>query len=349
MNIEEACAVLGVNVNTPKDEVKKTFRKLAAKFHPDNKDSGSEAQFKKINEANQVVESYHNGTYAPRGGGHPNGGGGGNWSSSFNVNFGGDGGFGFPFNIEEFFGGGFGGHRGGQPGGNVNRSVGDIKVEVELSFAESVLGCKKDIAYDRNVKCGTCGGMGKQQKKAVCKTCAGSGTVIARQGNVVVQRTCHSCNGSRLEWSPCGGCNSTGGVKGNVKNSVKIPAGVANGNVLRIEAGGHFAGVQPGMELYTNLFVQLKVQGDPELKLSGKNVVSTLNISLLEALQGTKKEVKTVQGQREIVVPPLSKNRDEVTIRGLGVPGSGNHNVVLEVSYPQNVEDLVRILSPETV
>lgn len=332
MNIDEACKLLEVSPTASKDEVKKSFRKLAAKFHPDNKESGNEEKFKKINEANQVLESYHNGTYRenPMGGHH----GGGN---PFGTNFG------FNFNIEDFIGDFIPGFR-PQSRSQPARQINDVKLDVTLGFTESVVGCKKEVSYDRHFKCDSCGGAGGKPKKSGCPTCAGAGVITARQGNVMIQRTCHHCGGRGTGVDPCEQCKGSGSVAKSVKNVVKIPGGVTNGTLLRIDGGGHFAGLQMGGEAYTNLYLQIKVENDAELRLVDKDVVSEIKIDLLEALRGGQREVKTILGPRTLEIPKKSKHKDTVTIEGLGVPGKGHHRVTLNVNYPEDVSDIINVL-----
>lgn len=327
MNISEACDLLGVTPDSSADDVKKSFRKLAAKYHPDNKSTGDEAKFKKLNEANRVLESYRNGTYNQVSQAQP--------GSGFS---------GFPFNIEDIFGGFGAQNQRHQP--PPPRRVDNIVINVPLTFKESVLGCKKDVTYTRTLKCDDCSGMGRRQKKTDCKHCGGMGVLIARQGFAVVQRTCPACGG-RQSFEPCSSCGTTGSRSSQVTNTVRIPPGVKSGVTLRIEGAGNYAGHHVAGDMYSSILLQIVVDESPTMKLIDKDVVSNVTISLLEALTGVRKDVETIRGVESIDIPPLTKNNDQTIIEGdgLAVPGGGVHRVVVGVEYPKNVDDLVKFLS----
>lgn len=317
MNINEAYEILGVSPDSTGDEIKKSFRKLAAKYHPDNKSTGDEAKFKKLNEANQLIELYRN---APP-----------------QNNFGG----GFPFNVNDFFGGGFGGFDNRPNQRQV--IIEEIVLDLHLSFRESVIGCKKEISYSKRTKCNNCNGNGEIQLNNGCAACGGRGTIISQQGNFVVQRSCSSCHGmARTE--PCSPCVGEGATIKNVTHTISIPGGITDDKVMRIGGAGHFVGSFMGSEQHSNVHIRLHVEKDPDLFLDGENVMSKLEITLLEALLGVRKVVKTIDGEMEIVIPPLSKNLENVIINGLGVNGVGNQLVTLNVSYPKNAEKLINTL-----
>lgn len=312
MNIKEAYELLGVNENSSEDEIKKSFRKLAAKYHPDNKATGDESKFKKINEANQFIDSYKN---SPK----PNFNGGG-----------------FPFGMDDMFGG-FGGRK------QQNIYVEEIILDINLSFKESVIGSKRQISYERRAKCESCNGAGEIRLNNGCKQCSGMGTIISQQGNFVVQRPCDSCRGNiRLE--RCDKCHGDGAMMQTSKNNISIPGGIHDGQVLRVGGAGHFIGSFMGSEQYSNVHIRMHVENDPELSIADNDVISNIKISLLEAIVGSKKQVKTIDGPKEIVIPPQSKNMNEVIIKSMGVNRTGNQRVIISVEYPKNIEKLVSTL-----
>lgn len=322
MNLDEACQLLGVSPDTSKDEVKKSFRKLAVKYHPDNKTTGDEAKFKQLNEANQLLESFHNGTY--------------NQGPAFQAA---DPFSGFPFNIDDILGG-FGVNRQQPPRPRVD----NINIGVELSFKDSVLGCKRDITYDRLVKCDGCSGTGRRQRRSNCKPCGGMGVIVARQGFAVIQRVCPACGGKQV-FDPCGDCGTNGSRKITVTNTVKIPAGVKSGVTLKIDGAGNYAGEHVAGDMYSSILLRLNVENDQDLRLQDKDVISTVSVTLLEALMGTQKEIRTIQGFELIDIPSHTKHSDQVIVKGeeLAPPG-GVHRVLVNVDYPSNVNDLIDFL-----
>jgi len=315
MNIKEAYEILGVSENSTPDEIKKSFRKLAAKYHPDNKSTGNEDTFKKLNEANQLIESYRN---APS-------------QEQFH-------GGGFPFNINDFFGGGFG-HKNNQK----QIVIEEIVIDINLSFRESILGCKKEISYDKRVKCEICDGDGDIRLNNGCKSCGGRGVIVTRQGNFVVQKQCDLCHG-RIRSETCKLCNGDGGIIRQVNHSISIPGGITDDKVLRISGAGHFVGSFMGGDQYSNVHIRMHVEGDNDLSLDGNDVISKVDLNLLDAITGTKKTVKTIDGQMEVNIPALSKNLDKISIPNLGVNRDGNQIVIINVSYPKDTDKLIAAL-----
>lgn len=323
MNIREAYEILGLSEGATPEEVKKSFRKLAAKYHPDNKSAGDEAKFKKLNEANQFIESYRN---APP-----------------QQNFGG-GGFdgGFPFNVNDFFGG-FSGFGQRQSPRQRQIHIEEIVLDLNLTFKESVIGCQKSISYDKRTKCDHCDGNGEVQINNGCAACGGRGTFVSQQGNFVVQRPCDKCHG-RMQTESCKPCSGEGATMQRANHTITIPGGITDDKVLRVGGAGHFVGSFMGGEQHSNVHIRMHVAQEPGLSLDGDNVVSSVNISLLEALSGTKRVVNTIDGETEIEIKSLSKNLQEVTLPNLGVNRSGNQIVVINVDYPKNTEKLIDLL-----
>lgn len=308
MKRAEAYSTLEISDGASVDDAKKAFRQLSKKFHPDNKDTGSEAKFKKINEAYQAISN-----------------------SKFDD---------LP-QQQNWGGGGF--HR------QQVIQLENVETSTTISFKESVLGCKKEIKYTRQVKCQDCSGAGEIKLNNGCKTCGGRGQTVNRQGHMVMVTTCSECHG-RTNVSNCNACSGQGTVQADVSVHVSIPAGVVDGNTLRLQGMGNFAGSFMGLaDQFTDAFLHITVTPEDGLSLEGRTVISHLSIPLLDALRGCSRKVKTIHGEKEINILPKSRNRDEVIIPHCGVSNSGNQKVILDVEYPKNTEKLIGVLLDEVV
>ncbi|CAB4197075.1 DnaJ DnaJ-class molecular chaperone with C-terminal Zn finger domain [uncultured Caudovirales phage] len=311
MKLQEARDVLGVSAGASSDEVKKKYRELTKKYHPDvNKEPGSEDKFKKINEAYQCVSTGK--------------------SSEREENF--NSGFTNPFSN-------FSNKR-------QNVDVEAIDLKTTLSFKESILGCKKELKFSRNGKCINCNGNGYFNINNGCDRCGGSGNISGRQGNMIFTRTCDKCFGKSTS-DPCKLCEEKGFVTTDVSVTVNIPGGIITGNILRLGGMGNYAGSFMTMDQYTDAHLYITVTPDNDLSLNGTNVISTLDISLLDALRGCNKSVKTILGLKDIIIKPMSRNKDEVIISNAGVNGIGNQIVILDIKYPDNINKVIEILSNE--
>lgn len=308
MNLKEAYSILEIPQTATPEEAKKKYRELTKKYHPDvNKEAGAEDKFKKINEAYQVVSS---GKSTDREAQH--------WQQNGIHN---------PFNGQQVF---------IQPE--------NIPIHTTISFKDSILGCKKEFKFTRKTKCPSCNGQGQITRNNGCDKCGGRGQVVSRQGNTVMIQTCDKCYG-RMQTDPCTFCKTDGILDAEASINVSIPGGVQTGNVLRLSGMGNFAGFFMGqIEQHTDVHLHLTVTPEPGLRLDGNQVVSSLEISLLEALKGCKKSVKTILGSKEVDIKPKSKNKDEVIIPRLGVNGQGDQKVILDVTYPKDVSKLIDIL-----
>lgn len=323
MKLDEAYSILKLSPTATPEEAKKQYKKLAKEYHPDvNKALDAEANFKKINEAYQIVES---GTDTePASNVH-------NWSPF--------GGFSRdPF--RDIF------QKNGMPFGSSKRQyyTDHIQLNITLSFEESVQGCKKEIKYSRQTKCPYCQGSGNKPINNGCKTCGGRGQVTSRaQGSVFIQ-TCKDCLG-RSQTTPCVDCNNAGVVDTEASVHVSVPAPVIDGNILRLHAMGNFSGSLMGIQdQYTDVFVHIKVISEPGLRLEGKDIVSDLHVSLLDALRGCSKEVKSLNGNKKVNIPDMVKNKDEVVL-SVGDHNKIKHRVIVNVDYPDNVDQLIEVLT----
>lgn len=311
MNLKEAYTTLEIPEGSSEAEAKKKFRELSKKLHPDNKDTGDEAKFKKINEAYQRIqageddprESYTQGTP---------------WS-----------------NI--------------RPQRQQVVELTNVDVGVTISFKEAVLGTKKEIKYPRQAKCRNCGGNGEIKLNNGCQKCGGKGQVIHRQGNMVAIATCPDCFG-KTNVTECNVCKGNGLVDTDVSVHVSIPAGVLDSTTLRLQGMGNYAGSVMGiMDQYTDAFCHVTVIPEDGLRIDGQSVVSDLTISLLDAIKGCERSVKTIHGRKTAKIKPHSRNKDEVIIPHCGVAGQGSQRVILDVQYPKNTDKLVGVLLDEVI
>ena len=316
MNLHDAYETLELQDTATPEEAAKQFRKLAKAWHPDvNKAPEAEAQFKKINEAYECVK---NGT--------------GNEREYMDVGdnpFAGSP-FGFPF---------------GNPFQQQKRiDATNIEIDISISFKESVLGCKKDVSYARNIKCNECKGIGTITVNNGCDKCGGKGRFITQQHGMTVMNICNKCHG-RNNSVNCPACKGKCAESSSISSVIALPAGIVDGNILRIQGKGNFAGsMMMGIDSYTDVFCHIHVTQEEGLKIEGDNVMSGLDISLLEALQGTKKIVKTIFGDKEISIPEQSRHKDEVLIPNCGVGENNDQRVILSVHYPERLDDVIQAL-----
>ncbi len=315
--------ILGISRDASPQEIKKAYRRLAIKYHPDrNPDNSKEAEekFKEVSEAykilsdpekRQIYDQYgHAGLEAEVGAGA------------------GFGGFGFdPFKIfEEVFGrGSFGGDifgdffgrrarvREAQPGS-------DLHYTLEISFEEAAFGTEKEIRIGRYEPCSSCKGSGIKPGSGpeTCPTCKGSGYVSVSQGFFSISRTCTQCQGrGTIIRDPCRQCRGAGRTRTTRKIKVKIPAGVDHGAHLRLggqgEAGLH--GGPPG-----DLYVSLRVRPHPIFERDGNNIICEVPISFAQAALGGKVTVPTLNGKVKLTIPPATQTNKIFRLKGKGIP-----------------------------
>jgi molecular chaperone DnaJ len=316
MNLQEAYSILELSPETSPEDAKKKYRELTKKYHPDvNKEDGAENKFKKINEAYRCVVNGKGTDPEPV-----------IQESGFNPFQG------FPgININPF-------------GGRQQTQIEHIVLQITLSFKESILGCQKEISFTRNGKCADCNGQGQIQSNNGCDKCGGKGQIIGKQGNMMFTRTCDKCFG-RIPINQCRTCSSKGTISTQVSGSVNVPPGVVSGNILRLNGFGHYVNSFMGMDQYSEAHLHLTVIPEEGLSLEGQDVVSHLNLSFLDALQGINVQVKTIMGEKELIIPPCSRNKDEIKIPNLGVNGVGSQKVIIDVTYPEDVEIISRLIN----
>ncbi len=219
----------------------------------------------------------------------------------------------------------------------------NIFISTTISFKESVLGAKKDIKYNRTIKCSHCNGEGQIPQNNGCSTCDGKGRLIQKRGQAVFVQICPACRG-QTPFSDCSKCSSNGSLSSETSVSVNIPPGIQNLNTLRLsDMGNYFHGFL-GMEQYSDAFLQVQVTPDPSLHIENNQVVSNISISLLDALKGISTTTPTIDGPKSITIPPLSKNNDQISIPKLGVARQFPHIVKIQVTYPNNTQELISFL-----
>ncbi|MCA9661961.1 MAG: molecular chaperone DnaJ [Myxococcales bacterium] len=339
--------VLGVEKGAAQSEIKRAYRKMAMQYHPDRNPDNPEAEerFKEAAEAfevlsdddkRQLYDQY--GHEGPSRAGFSGFQGTDEIFSRFGDLFG------------DLFGnlGGFGGGRRGGP-----QRGADIKVQVSISFAEAVSGVEREITVPRRESCEDCNGSGSADgESATCPQCNGQGQVIHRQGFFVVQTTCPRCRGDgKMITDPCGSCSGTGIVQRDATFSINIPAGVDNGQTLRISGRG-----QPGVKggPAGNLYVIIAVEADERFVRDEFDVHSKVTIGVTQALLGCTVQAPTLDGDIDLEIDPGAQPGDVILRRGKGIPviggrGHGDHHVHVEVEIPTKLsaeqEELVRELA----
>lgn len=346
MNKRDYYEVLGVERGASDDEIKKSYRKLALKYHPDRNqgDNGSEERFKEAAEAYEVLsDAQKRRTYdqfGHQGLGGPFQGGGFQWSDFTHA-----GDFEDIFSsLDDIFGGGiFGDIFGRRPGGRRTRRGEDLRITLPLTMEEVSSGVQKKIKLTRLESCEECGGNGAQKgtEPVTCDTCGGTGQVRQATrslfGQFVNVTTCPRCSGEgRMIAKPCGKCGGHGRVKAQASISVNIPAGVAEGNYIPLRGQGSVGprGAQAGD---CQVFVS-EVEHD-QFERHGNDVVYDLPISFSQAALGSEMEVPTLSGKAMMKVPSGTQSGQVFRLRGKGIPdvngyGTGDQLVRVMVWTP---------------
>ncbi len=320
MNIEEAYKLLEVDKSISDDDLKVHYKKLAVKYHPDVNKTEPD-KFKSINEAFQLVQDYRTNPdkYERQ-----------SFSRSPFDNFGG-------ISINDLFNNHFGNQQ------QKSFQYQPLTIYNKISFKESVLGINKDIKFKKYIKCESCNGRGSEPLKNNCNACDGFGRIISNNNGMIFTRSCNRCHGKDVKTKSCNKCSSVGVSEAEINLTIHIPPGTLDNSTLRLRGAGHYVGSNMFGDAYTDVYVYINVIPEDGLTLEGSNVVSRLNISLLEALTGCQKDIKTIYDNRMIDIQPNSKNKDEIKIPGCGV-ANGNQRVILEIIYPDNTESLIKFL-----
>lgn len=329
--------VLGVARTASASEVKRAYRKKAMQFHPDRNPDDPEAEdnFKEAAEAFEVLNDPQKrqlydqfGHEGPSRAGFQGFSGADEIFSHFGDLFG------------DLFGNlGFGGRRSGGP-----RRGADMKVELRLGLGDVFEGGEHDLTIPRREPCEDCGGSGSEagSQPETCPQCGGSGQVIHRQGFFTLQTTCPACRGEgRIVTNPCKGCSGTGVVQRESTLTINVPAGVDDGQTLRVPGRGQPGerGGPPG-----NLYVVLRVQPDPRFVRDDVDIHSKVQATVFQAMLGATLTAETLEGPVEVTVEPGTQPGDTIRLKGKGMPalggrGRGDHHVHVEVVVPDDLSE----------
>ena len=341
--------VLGLQKGASDDEIKKAYRKLSKKYHPDiNKEPDAEAKLKEISEAYELLSAPQNrsaydqyghaGTDPNYGGGYGGGFGGFNGGGFSGGGFGG-----FEDIFESFFGGG-----GRTANPNAPRQGADLQYAVDLSFEEAIFGVEKNIQYNREETCHTCGGNGAKPgtQPETCHKCHGSGTInVERQtplGRVMSRQTCDVCHGTGKEIKePCTTCHGTGHEKKKHSVKVNVPAGVEDGQQMRLSGQGE-AGSNGGP--YGDLYVVFRVEESDIFDRDGSEIYYELPLNFVQAALGDEVNVPTVHGNVKLKIPAGTQTGTNFRLRGKGAPklrgnGNGDQQVKVKLITPKNLNE----------
>ena len=342
MNNTEYYDRLGVSKDASQDEIKRAYRKMSKKYHPDiNKEPGAEEKYKEVQEAYETLsDDQKRAAYDQYG------------SDGANAGFGGQGGFG-GFDggagfggFEDIFSSFFGGGATRNP--NAPRQGDDLQYRVNLSFEEAIFGAEKEVHYNREATCKTCSGSGAKPgtSPVTCGRCHGQGVInVDTQtplGMMRRQVTCDVCHGTGQEIKePCQTCHGTGHEKQSHKVSVKIPAGVETGQQIRLAGQGE-AGFNGGP--YGDLFVIINVNPSDKFTRDGSTIYYTLNISFVQAALGDTVEVPTVHGNVEMTIPAGTQTGKTFRLKGKGAPrlrggSQGDQHVTVKIVTPTKLND----------
>ena len=338
--------VLGVAKGASDEEIKKAYRKLAKKYHPDLNpgDKTAEAHFKEVNEAYEVLsdkdkrakyDQFGHAGVDPNFGAGGYGGGFGGFTDMGDIDLGDI--------FGSFFGGGFGGggsRRNGPAKGDT------LRTSVTISFEEAAFGCEKEISVARSETCDVCKGSGCAPGTTAdtCPDCHGSGVIRIQRGNGAFSFSttaqCPKCNGTgKIIHSPCKTCNGAGTVRKNRKITIKIPAGIDDGQAISLRGQGG-AGKNGGPA--GDLIISVRVRPHPQFKRDGNAVYLEQPVTFLQATLGAELEIPTIDGKVKWNLPEGTQPGTTFRLRGKGIPnvngrGRGDQFVTVDVQVPRNL------------
>lgn len=336
-------SILGVGKDAAPEDIKKAYRNLARKYHPDHNpnDGAAEEKFKDVKKAYDILsepsrrQQYD--SYGFTGEEGPSQGGFGGFGGGFGFNMGDI--------FESMFGGGF------SAGGSQPRSRrgADVSVNLSLTFEEAVFGAEKEVAARVMATCEDCQGSGARDgtEKQQCSQCKGSGRIQTVQntilGRIVQPQTCPKCGGTgTIILQSCPNCRGQGRVEATTRKKINIPAGVDAGTRLRVSSGGH-AGPNGGPA--GDLYIVIAVGRHEYFERKGHNIFLTVPIGLAQAAMGVEMEIPTLEGTRSLKIPAGTRSGTVFRFSGRGVPklgrgGRGDQVITVEIDVPKR-------LSPE--
>lgn len=325
--------ILGIQKSASKEEIKKAFRSLAHKYHPD-KNGGDASKFKEVSEAYAVLSDdkkraeydTYGRTFTGAGAG-PTGGAGFN-PNDFGFDFSGFQGQGFEdVDLGDIFSQFFGGR--GRSANHRTRGA-DISVDIDLSFAEAIFGVTRNIILNRTSTCTSCGGNGAEPgtKLDTCKICNGKGKIHEARssflGTFSTVRTCDTCHGTgKVPSQKCKQCHGLGVNRKQQEVGIIVPPGINDGEIIRITGGGEAVpggttGGAPG-----DLYIRVHLKPHPTLRREGNNIVTTLSVKLSTALSGGEYTLETLDGPLTLKIPAGVEFGEILRVRGKGVPIGG--------------------------
>ena len=331
--------VLGVDKSADANAIKKAYRILAKKYHPDMNpgDKEAEAKFKEVNEAYAVLsdeekkakyDQFGHAAFDPAAGG------------GYGADFGGFGDFGDIFS--SFFGGGFGGGASGGRRANAPTRGDDIGIRVSISFEEAAFGVKKEVSYNRVQKCSECGGSGaaKGTSAETCHTCNGTGQkrVTQRLGGMQFQSTapCDACRGTgKVIKTPCSACRGSGSVRATKSLTVTIPAGIDNGQKIALRGQG-CDGRNGGPA--GDLIITIQVKPHSVFEREEFDIYCEIPITVAEATLGAEIKIPTLEDPVPYTIPEGTQPGTTFTLRGKGIPYVNNNNRRGDLIFRVNVE-----------
>ena len=337
--------VLGIQKGASEDEIKKAYKKLARKYHPDMNpgDKEAEEKFKEVNEANEVLSDpekqarYDQFGFAGVDPNYGAGAGGGAYGGGFDFGDLGD-------IFGSFFGGGFGGGQRRNP--NAPQRGESIRASVSVSFTEAAFGCEKSVTLERSEQCPTCKGNGcaPGTTPEICPDCHGTGTVQTRRqtpmGVFASNGPCRKCGGTgRLIHQPCPDCRGTGAVRKRKTIKVTIPAGIDHGQTISLRGQGN-AGKNGGPA--GDLLITVMVQPHELFRRDGVDVFCEAPITFTQAVLGAELEIPTIDGKVKYSIPEGTQTGTVFRLKGKGIPvlngrGRGDQYVTVTIETPRNL------------
>ena len=337
--------VLGVSKGASEDEIKKAYKKLARKYHPDLNPDNKEAEekFKEVNEAYEILSDpnkkarYDQFGFAGVDPNYGAGGAGGGFDGGFDFGDLGD-------IFGSFFGGGFGGGRRTNP--NAPQRGESIRLSLAISFEEAAFGCEKEVSVDRMEQCGTCHGNGcaAGTTPEVCPDCHGTGQVQVRRqtpmGVFATSSPCGRCGGKgQIIHQPCPDCRGSGAVRRRKTIQVSIPAGIDNGQTISVRGQGS-AGKNGGPA--GDLLVTITVRPHELFRREGTSVLCDAPITFAQAVLGAELEIPTIDGKVKYDLPEGTQSGTTFRLKGKGIPaingrGRGDQYVTVYIETPRNL------------